>query len=422
MNKVPSVLIGISLFTVVANAHASNDMVYVESNIGHTQGQNSILAYKRDSVGHLAQFGEFLTGGTGVHPLRIDLGNQAGTIGPFDSDQNVVLSADGSRLFAVNSGSDSIAVFDVKDDGSLVPVRGSPFPSGGVDPVSVGLAANDSVLVVVNADYDIARPGFDVTRRAPNHTSLRISPNGKLVPIPHSTIVAGQGGSLGPGNPNPSQALVTPDGRVVIDADSFGTAITSFTVDTSGRLEFAASSDTPASEYVPFSGLPIPSGRPLPLGLAAHPRERIFYAGFGFDFPGKAAVYTYDETGEVQFVRTVDAGLGTCWIVINAAGDRVYTVNTLLNTISVLDTSDPLNPVNIQDFQLAGPTLGAQQAAIDSRGEYLYVVSQRGLEQLPAEANALHVLRIGSDGTIADQTDRVVIPVDPSIPQGVAAR
>jgi hypothetical protein len=90
--------------------------------------------------------------------------------------------------------------------------------------------------------------------------------------------------------------------------------------------------------------------------------------------------------------------------------------------VSVLDTSDPLNPVNIQNFQLAGPTLGAQQAALDAHGEYLYVVSQRGLEELPVESNALHVLKIGPDGRIAEQTDRVVIPVDPSLPQGVAAR
>jgi DNA-binding beta-propeller fold protein YncE len=422
INKALLMLIAISVFSIVTQAQAPNGVVYIESNIGHVSGQNSIIAFKRDAAGRLTKFGEYLTGGTGVHPIGIDLNNLPGTIGPFDSDQDVILNKNGTRLFAVNSGSDSIAVFDVKADGSLVPVAGSPFPSGGVNPISVGLAADESILVVVNQDYDIARAGFDAANRSPNHTSFRIDPLGKLIPIPHSTIIAGRGGSIGPGNSTPSQALIAPGGRIVIDADSFGSAVTTFTVDTNGRLEFAASSDTPASEFVPFPGLPIPAGRPLVLGLAAHPTEPIFYAGFGFDAPGKVAVYTYNQTGQVEFQRTVNAGLGTCWVVANAAGTRVYAVNTLVNTVSVLDTSDPLHPVNIQNFQLAGPTVGAQQASIDSRGEYLYVVSQAAVEGMPPESNALHVLRIAADGSIAAQTDRVVIPVSPSLPQGVAAR
>jgi hypothetical protein len=39
----------------------------------------------------------------------------------------------------VNSGSNTIAVFQVNHDGTLEPVEGSPFPSNGSDPVSVGV-------------------------------------------------------------------------------------------------------------------------------------------------------------------------------------------------------------------------------------------------------------------------------------------
>jgi hypothetical protein len=41
--------------------------------------------------------------------------------GPFDLDQNLMLSADTHRLFVTNGGSDSIAIFDIFDDGSLQP-------------------------------------------------------------------------------------------------------------------------------------------------------------------------------------------------------------------------------------------------------------------------------------------------------------
>ena len=59
---------------------------------------------------------------------------------------------------------------------------------------------------------------------------------------------------------------------------------------------------------------------------------------------------------------------------------------------------------------------------LDVRGEYLYVISQQAQVGMPPESNALHVLRLAPNGTIAAQTDRVVIPVSPSVPQGVIAR
>jgi DNA-binding beta-propeller fold protein YncE len=133
-------------------------------------------------------------------------------------------------------------------------------------------------------------------------------------------------------------------------------------------------------------------------------------------------VYTYDDKGEFTFVRAADAGLGLCWIATNTSGDRVYTSNTLADTISVMDTSDPLKPVKMQEFALAGPPAGPAQLTLDSRGEYLFVVTQKSLDIMPPEANALHALKLASDGTIAAQTDRLIIPVAPSVPQGVIAR
>ena len=400
-------------------SHSANRVVYIESNIGDTPNHNSILAFRRDNAGHLTPLGEFLTGGTGVHPIESTIPTLPTTLGPLDSDQDLILSADGKMLFAVNSGSDTIAVFKVNNDGSLVPVSGSPFPSGGVMPVSLGLADNDNILTVVNKDYDLTRPGFNVAQRAPNYTTFRVNPQGKLIPVPHSTIVAAQGGVIGPGAVNPSQALVSPDGRLVFDADIFGFTLHSFVVRPNGRLERAASHTLPASEFIPHPLVPIPQGLPVPLGLTLHPHAQVFYAGMVLE--GKVAVLSYDANGQFQFVRSVDAGAGVCWIAINQAGNRLYTSNTLANSITVMDTTNPLNPVKIQEFPLSGPPAGCFQLGLDSRGEYLYVISQKALDFFPPDANALHVLRLAGDGTIATQTDRVVIPVFPSAPQGIIA-
>jgi len=95
----------------------------------------------------------------------------------------------------------------------------------------------------------------------------------------------------------------------------------------------------------------------------------------------------------------------------------------------VLDSSDPLNPFKLQEFSLAGPVgppmlpgQGTTQIALDGRGEYLYVVTQQAFDFMTPEANALHALRLGADGKIDAQTDRVTIPVSPSLPQGVIAK
>ena len=72
-------------------------------------------------------------------------------------------------LFAVNSGSNTIAVFRILSDGGLQAVKGSPFSSGGINPVGVGVRG--AFLVVVNKDEDPAQPS---TTDRPGYNVLRI--------------------------------------------------------------------------------------------------------------------------------------------------------------------------------------------------------------------------------------------------------
>jgi hypothetical protein len=197
---------------------APSGVVYVESNIG-TPGGNSIFAFRRDSQGNLTPLpgSPFLTGGTGIFDLSLKLG-------PFDSDQNVIANPEHTMLFAVNSGSNSIAVFNIATDGSLSPVEGSPFPSGGVNPVSVGLKNN--ILTVVNKDED---PNQDGSVSPPNYTTFRVTPEGKLIPIPYSTVPVAPGSS-------PSQALTMPTAPLVFSTDFLGGLLESFVIERTGRL------------------------------------------------------------------------------------------------------------------------------------------------------------------------------------------
>ena len=117
-------------------------LVYVESNDYHDNA-NAILAYRQKPDGTLVPLpgSPFLTHGAG-------LANPKQVLGPDDTDDPIAISSDGQYLLAVNGGSNTIAVFSINPDGSLEPVPGSPFSSGGQTPCSV--AINGRFVYVAN--------------------------------------------------------------------------------------------------------------------------------------------------------------------------------------------------------------------------------------------------------------------------------
>ena len=154
-----------------ASAWNSPDHVYVETNIKTPNG-NSIAAFTRGSHGELTPIAgsPFLTGGAGTQYAGVN-------VGPQDSDREIISNPEHTLLFAVNSGSDTIAVFKIQSNGALYPIPGSAFPSGGNDPVSLSLVGD--TLFVVNKSGDLGRP----TSILPNYTALRVHSDGSLSPI-----------------------------------------------------------------------------------------------------------------------------------------------------------------------------------------------------------------------------------------------
>jgi 6-phosphogluconolactonase (cycloisomerase 2 family) len=313
--KYLSLLVTIALLATTVLGQRS--AVYVESN---RADHNSILAYRNDG-GNLSLIGEFPTDGKGIFDLSLKLG-------PFDSDQDVLTNAEGTVLYAVNGGSDTIAAFRIQNNGTLSKLAGSPFPSGGTDPVSVGVARD--TLAVVNKAMDPSRPGMN----QPNYTSFALAPDGSIESGPLSTHIAAIGSS-------PSQADITSGRRLVFDAQFLGGHLQSFLIDHDGSL-------------IPedFKAVNTSAG-PQPLGLWTHPARPILYAGF--TSMDRLAIYTFDSTGHLTFIRTVaNSGKAICWIRSNATGTRLYTANTADSSISVYDSTFPLEPVEIQHLKLNG--------------------------------------------------------------------
>jgi 6-phosphogluconolactonase (cycloisomerase 2 family) len=282
-------------------------------------------------------------------------------------------------------------------------VPGSPFPSGGSNPVSVGLA--DNILCAVNQDDDPGHPG----QFLPNYTSFRVSHAGQLAAIPRSTVSVDLGAT-------PSQALISPDNSLVFGADFLGGILRSFAINDRGQLKVRDEQQLPPALFAP-SGAP-----PFPLGLAVHPTAKVLYVGFVTI--SRIGIYRYKESGRLTFLGSApDSGHGVCWLTINKNASYLYASNTGDPSISVYDIrKDPTNPVEIQTLKYAS-TGGGFQFALDPTGTFLHVITQQSAPTSDQTANAIHVFRVAHDGTLTEvPSSPTLLPVPNLVrPQGVAA-
>ena len=389
------------------------EVVYVETN-DFSNNNNALLAYVNNGDGNLTPLpgSPFLTGGEGV-------GNLKQMLGPEDGDTQIKLTADGKFMLAINPGTNTIAVFEVNIDGSLIPVAGSPFPSGGQTPSSIDIEGK--YVYVVNKSDDYAHP----ITQAPNYTTFTIDNNGKLAPVAGSTVETTKGTS-------PAQALVSNDGKYLFGVDFLGFMLVpptgtlrSFTIN-NGKLSPVAGT--------PYSLPTADDGGAL--GLWQNPNSNTLYVGF--PVANKVGVYNIDDnTGALSYQTAVEAGAAACWLRNNKKGDRLYVLNSGENTVGVYNTSTPSSPVLLGKLALkysgptylnpmgmSFPTSQAFSLNFSPNEKYLYVVSQyTNPDFTVGNFNYLHALVVEGDGMLSETTEPVALPV-PSTqrPQGVAVK
>ena len=379
------------------NEDLPRNIVYVESNNAAT-GQNGILAYRRAPNGALTPLpgSPFLTGGRGFYVNKFP--------GPFDSDSEIVLDRRRGILYAVNSGSSSVAALTIKRDGSLAPVAYSPFAIPGTNPISLGLLGDN--LLVLNADAD---PAQHIAGQHPNLVLTEIfRQTGGVAPLPYGKIDLPDGGQ-------PTQVLTTNTGRFIFTCEFFGGTVRSFVVD-----------DRRTLRQVDIQTPPIQPGAtkpPLPLGLWAHDRAPILYVAFVT--AGLLGVYTWDQAGRLTFLRTAPTtGKAICWLRTGFGGARLYSMNTADNSIGVFDTTNPAEPKEIQHLVIGGLG-GLVQFAVSPDNRFLYIIEQLNNPASPAavaQGNRIRVAAIDpATGLVTEvpaATLRIDVP-DNTIPQGV---
>jgi 6-phosphogluconolactonase (cycloisomerase 2 family) len=366
-----------------------NGTVYVESNSA-APDSNQILAFSyRNGTFGARGVRRYLTGGSGSHDLNDD--------GGLDADQEIITNPRRTLLFAVNSSSDTIAVFHIHAGGGLTPVAGSPFPSNGEAPSSVGLAG--STLIVANKAQDGVR---DLTSAPANYTSFHVSADGSLS-APISSIDVPPGSS-------PLQAYVTPDRKVLITSEETG-VFRAFRIGRGGTLTEGPNSPLPLARSVFPGGQRVPNV--WPAGLVSNPHRKILYAEVAN--LSEMIVYRWNDQARLTFVRAIrnPHAFLPCWTHVNAAGTRLYSGNAGSDNLTVFDISgNPTDPREIQAVHLDAPG-NPWNFEIDPSDRVIFLLDMRATRQIAAgRGNQLHALRIGPGGRLTEErSSPVKIPV-----------
>jgi DNA-binding beta-propeller fold protein YncE len=362
-----------------------HDLLYIESN-STIAGKNAVLGYHRAADGSLTPLpgSPFLTSGTGWFDPTY-------AVGPFDADGIMAYDPIGRVLFVPNGGSKSVAALYVNTDGSLLPVGGSPFAVHGNTPDALALRGSNLVIVDNGGPpgSNSGPTGFE---------SAYVTPYDQLALLPQFTVQRIQGTV-------PTQALPLPGTPLVFTNEFALGKITSYYVDQFGAM-------------TELSGLAVPqesteASQPKPIGLALSTVGRYLYVGL--PNVGRVAVFTWNDGGILSFVRSVPvSGAAPCWIHVSKSGRFVYVVDTASDAVSVLDASNPANPVEIQLALLRDAPGFSDQIAASPDEKFLYTVEEEGMPAVAGLSNKIHILSVNQ--TTGMLTEIAASPVKLPVP------
>ncbi|MEO3938268.1 beta-propeller fold lactonase family protein [Dermatophilaceae bacterium Soc4.6] len=287
---------------------------------------NAIQVFDQYADGHLAAAGVVASGGVG-------------TGGSLHSQGGVV--RDGSLLFAVNGGSDSVSVFAITGAGLIL--RGT-VPSGGLLPVSV--TVHDGIGYVLNQSDDTVS-GFRYTR------------TGLVAAMPATTR------SLTPnpagGITDAAQVSFTPDGSRLLVTEKASNALETFAVRGSGAL--GTLSTTVSAGTTPYG-----------FAFDTHGNALVSEAGTGsvssYRLAGKAA--------NVISAAVPDGQSAACWLVVAPNGTTAWAVNTGSHSLSSYAISRT-GALTLTSAVAADTVLGGTDTTVAADGRAVYVRLAGGL-------------------------------------------
>jgi 6-phosphogluconolactonase len=257
-------------------------------------------------------------------------------------------TANGRYLLAVDAGSNQISVLRIGSDGGLQPV--DVASSGGSKPVS--LAIHGHLVYVANAGAG-----------ASNYTGFRLH-HGDLEAIPGSTVAL-------PDTANPGDVLFNSTGTNLVGIEVGGTLLStskidSFAVGGGGRLTPAPGSPFPAQALGPFGSAFRPTNPSQLFVSNAH-------AGAGL---GTVSAFQVGGDGTLTSIGGSpfpDGQTAPCWVEISHDGAFLFAVNTASQTISRYFIRRDGTLVLIGSTPMRGIS-GPEDARLSPDGSTLWVV------------------------------------------------
>lgn len=405
--------------------------IYVEANTP-TPNKNSVVAIPYTNRGGplTTQAKLYPTDGSGT-PLVTPLPNSVGTT---SGDHQVLLTPDHQFLFAVNQGSNSIAVFKVDaHTGALTPVQGSPFSSYGLAPIALGY--HNGILVVSN--HGIIAPFNPLGSSPPgpsNLVSFKVSLTGALTKL-----------SSTPPHPDGAiDATISPDGSTIVSTGfypevlprqpfpTFGPQlIRSFTLSPTGALSPVGALSFPPEFTAGVAGkVPavIPKVLyPLPFGMTYNPDPNKKFAYVAATVAGRVAVYDYSNPASLRLAsNAMNPGIAACWLVASHDGRFLYVANSASQNISVYSISRDGGAVTLKGIVPLKSKGTDDSIDLDPSGKWLYILGNHDdadaprPEGKPLAANYLDAYKIDPATGMLSEIATVKLPVPvTNVPYGI---
>jgi len=332
---------GVFPATQIANAEEARGAVFVMTNAANG---NQIESYLRNEDGSLQWVASVATGGNG----------SGGTIDPLHSQGSLRLSPDHRLLFAVNAASGTVSSFRV--DGTQLALADT-VNSGGAFPSA--LAQTGNFIYVLNSGGN------------GNITGFRVSPNGHLQAIPHSTR------NLSGPSTSPTSLDFSPNGQFLAVVESSTNNVDLFRVFPNGTLSDLVANSTPGAS--PFAALFAPNGALIVAGTANT------ISSFRVN---------WNQTMEAITQSLPTDGKATCWSVITPNGRIIYAVNAGTSNIAgyTISRTGELTPIGATIVGSNPDGSTNLDTGISEDGKYVYTLN--------AATGSVGIFSVQGDGTL----------------------
>ncbi|HEY1711544.1 MAG TPA: beta-propeller fold lactonase family protein [Solirubrobacteraceae bacterium] len=277
----------------------------------------------------------------------------AGTGAVIGSQGALQLTAGGRVLLAVDPGSNDISELLVGRDGRLARLPGGTTPSQGNEPVSI--AVSRGLVYVANAGAG-----------GSNYAGFAFDRFGQLRPIPGATFAL-------PDAAQPGDVLLNSTATKLVGTRVGTSQIDSFAIDRSGRLHAASGSPFAAQGAGPFGSEFSP----------VNPDQVFVSNAHGGTDAGTVSAFNDGPSGVLSSIGASpfpNHQTAPCWVEISRDGRHLFAVNTAVPSISSYRIHRDGTLRLIANTPFAGAdasTFAPEDARLSPDGSTLWVVDSK---------------------------------------------